>query len=121
MRFGERHELRLAVGGEAQAHDPMILLVGHPLDEAGPRGAIDELDGTVVTQHQVLGHVADGRRPAVSADGQQELVLSTRESDGSGLVVAPSQEAPQPGAEAQQALEVGIGKATRWSIHIVPR
>ena len=66
-------------------------------DQSSLLGAIDQSDRTVVTQDEVAGDIADGRsaRVAVTADGEQQLVLGGREACGLGVLLAPAQEPPQ--------------------------
>ncbi|MDQ1372990.1 MAG: hypothetical protein QOJ09_328 [Actinomycetota bacterium] len=107
----------LALGRESQADDPLVALVGDPVDEAGGRRSVDELDGTVVAQEQMGGNVSDRRLAPVAADGKEELMLGRGEAGGLGLVLAPMQEATQSVAEPQQPLKVAVAKG----LHIVSR
>lgn len=86
--------LHLANAGVAQpdADDALVLDVVDPLDQTCGDGSIHELDDAVVSEQQVLGHLADRRRPTVTADGEQQLVLGARQPDRLGLVLAPTQE-----------------------------
>ena len=78
---GERGEGLEALGagvGEAEADDPVV--VGSRLagDQPGGIGAVDQFDGAVVAQEQVVGDLADGRSAGVvmAADGEQQLMLA---------------------------------------------
>lgn len=117
MRIGERLDLLGPLVGQLDAHDALVFVVGRSLDEAGRDGAVDELHSAVVAQQQVLRHLADRRRLAVTADGQQQLVLGAGEANRPRLVLAPVQEPSQPIPEGQQAFEVRVGEsARRWHI-----
>src|SRR5262249_8803579 len=100
---------------EIEAHDPPVLLVDDPADEARLLGAVDELHGAVVAQKERVGHVADRRRPraVVAPDRQQELVLLAGETGGCRLLVAPPQEAAQSRSECQQLPELAVAQACR--------
>ena len=73
----ERLEALAPRRGELQADDPVVLGVAYPLDQLGRHGPVDQPDGTVVAQQQVVGDLTDGRATAIGMppDGQQELVL----------------------------------------------
>ena len=71
----ERRQVGVAIGGQLEVHDASIVGVGPPLQQPGPLGPIDQLDGAVVAQHQVVGDVADRRVAVVAADGEEQLVL----------------------------------------------
>jgi len=111
MRVGQRDELVLAHGRQAEAHEPVIVAVGDTFHESGTFGSIDELDHTVVPQQQVCGDLADGWRMSVTADCEKQLVLRAGDADPLGLVLAPAEEPPEPIAEREQSLEVRVGKS----------
>jgi hypothetical protein len=75
--FGERVELLLGLRDERDPHDAPAGGVRVAPDRAVCLGAMDQPDGAVVAQHQVVGDLADRRpgRIAVVADRQQQLVL----------------------------------------------
>jgi CBS domain-containing protein len=95
-----------APSGELQSHEAAVVRVGQAAHQAGLRGAVGQLDGAVVAQEQVLGHVPDRgcARTLVTADGEEQLVLLAGQPCGRGLLLAPAQEASQRGAEGQQLL-----------------
>jgi hypothetical protein len=59
VRDGQLGEAGLAVAGELEAHDPLVLGIGDPPDQTGGFGPVDELDRTVMAQQQVSRDVAD--------------------------------------------------------------
>ena len=77
MGLGELLELGGPNWGERDVHDALVPCVGVAFDQAVSGGAIDQLDGAVVAQHQVVGHIADRRTRWVgmAADREQQLVL----------------------------------------------
>jgi hypothetical protein len=93
-----------------QPDDPVVVPVLTPSDEPGGLGSIDQADCAVVAQQQVFGHVADGRPAPIgmTPNGEQQLVLSRRDAGRLGLLLAPAQEAPEPGAELEQPAVIGI-------------
>ena len=99
-----------AAGSEVQPHDPVVVAVLTAADEPGGLRPVDQADGSVVAQKEVLGHVADGRSAPVgmTPDGEQQLVLGRRDAGRLGLLLAPAQEATEPGAELEQPPVVGI-------------
>ena len=119
----ERLQMLLALGGELQPDDPLVLGVAAAGDQARLLGPVDQADGAVVAEQEVVGHLAD-RRPArvgVAPDGQQELVLGRRQPGCLGLLLAPAQEAAQAGPERQQVLVVGVRQSHRTHDIIVVR
>jgi hypothetical protein len=115
MLLAEPFELLGAAGGEAQADDAVVLGVLGALEQPGGHGAVDEADGAVVSEQQVVGDVSDGRsgRVVMTSDGEQELMLGGRESGGVGVLLAPAQKAPQIRAQLQQTAVVLVGWAGR--------
>jgi hypothetical protein len=75
--LGELLELGGLNRGERDVHDALVRCVGVAFDQAVSGGAIDQLDGAVVAQHQVVGQIADRRTRWVgmAADREQQLVL----------------------------------------------
>ena len=67
--------------------------IADPLDQAGSDCSVDQLDDAVVSQQQMLGHLADRRRLAVAPYREQQLVLRAGEPDGPCLLLAPVLEA----------------------------
>ena len=95
-----------------------VVSVADPLHQAGRLGPVDEPDGAVVTQEQVVGHLAD-RGPllvVVAPDGHEQLVLRRGESHRFGLLVTPAKEPPQPGPQRQEVLVVDVRQFHRGTI-----
>jgi hypothetical protein len=69
-------------------------MVGVSSDETCGCGAVGESDSAVVAQDEVIGDLANRRSAwiGMTADGEQELVLSGCEARRSGLCLAPTQE-----------------------------
>jgi len=82
-------------------------------DLAYDRGAedqlIDDADGAVVADLQLLGEVADGEAPlgGGSANGQERLILVRGQVLGTEEVFAETQKSPHLVAERGQGLKVG--------------
>ena len=91
--LGERLEALAPRRRELQTHDSVILWVPDPLDELGGDGPVDQADGTVVAEEQVVGHLADGWATAVGVppDGQQQLMLGRGQPRSFRLLLAPSE------------------------------
>jgi hypothetical protein len=109
--LAEGLELACALVGEAQAHDAEVVVILAARDQSSLLGAIDEADRTVVAQDEVAGDIPDGRsaRVAVTADGEQQLVLGRCEACGLSVLLAPAQEPAQTGAQLEQAPVVLVG------------
>jgi hypothetical protein len=88
-------ELLFAFRGEDHANLAAIGVVADALDEAVLRQAIDEADGAVMADEQMLGQLSDGRAVPVrkSSDGEQDLVLLRLEALGPGRLFAEVEEA----------------------------
>lgn len=99
----EGFEARHAGAGETHSDDPVIVRIPCSNDESRALRAIDETNGAVVTQEEVVGHFADCRASlvTVASDGEKELVLGRGEAGGPSLLLAPSLEAPQAGPQRQ--------------------
>jgi hypothetical protein len=115
---GQGLDPRLASLRQPQPDDPLVVVVGHPRDQAGGDGSIDEPDDAVVAEQQVIGDLTDRRGTAVAADGEQKLMLGGREPDIVGLLLAPVQEPPQPVPEREQPAEVFVSQRSDVSRHI---
>lgn len=87
---------------QLEPHHTVVVVVSTAVDEPCSLRAVDEFYGAVVPQHQVLGEVTDRRCVAVTADGQQELVLRWREPRGPSLVFRPVDELTQRIAKPQE-------------------
>jgi hypothetical protein len=110
MSVREPVEKATAGGREGEADHAAVVRVDEALHEAGDLGPIDQLDGAVVAQEEVVGDVADGGRvgPGMAADGEQQLVLLGGEPDGGRLLTTPVQELAQCRAEGEQPLVIAV-------------
>ena len=90
MRAGEGLHLANAGVTQPNANDSLVVDVVDTLDQTSRNGSIHELDDAVVSEQQVLSHLADRRRTSVTADCEQQLVLGARQPDRLGLVLAPT-------------------------------
>lgn len=106
--------------GHGHPHDAMVVLVAVLDDEARCLGSIDETDRAVVTQQEVLGHIADRREfiACMAADGEHELVLRRGDAGSFGLLLAPLQEPTQCGAQGEQLAIVLIRNAPSHVLNI---
>jgi hypothetical protein len=93
-----------------QAHDAVVVGVGHTLEQSCRLGPVDELDGAVVAQQEMLGDVTDRGWLAVAANCQEQLVLRSCQSDRARLIIAPMQETAETVAEREQAGEVTVAE-----------
>ena len=66
---------------QGQTHDAVILRLAATGDQAGRFGAVDQADGAVVLEEEVVGDVADCRTSfvAVPPDRKEKLVLGRSE------------------------------------------
>jgi hypothetical protein len=67
-------------------------------------GPIDQTDGAVVPEVEVIRDLPDGRTPPIlmAPHGEKQLVLGRGQPGRLGLLLAPVEEAPQTGAQAEQ-------------------
>ena len=65
VRAGEGVHLANAGVAQPDSDDARVVDVVDPFDQTSGDGSIHELDDAVVSEQQVLGHLADRRRPAV--------------------------------------------------------
>lgn len=107
--------------GELQPHHPLIVAVAYPADETRRIGAFDQAAGTVMSQQEVVGHLADGWSTWIGmpANGQQQLMLHRSQPRGLGSFGAPPLEAAQIRAQCQQSRVNLIGESHRG--HDMPR
>lgn len=111
---GQAVQAFLAIGGEPDAGKAPVVVVAPSLHQLGRLGAVNQLDGAVMTQQQIAGEIPDGRalRSWVALDRQQQLVLGRCQADLARLGLAPVQEPAQAGPECQQVLVVVLGQLT---------
>jgi hypothetical protein len=113
MKGGELLEAAGAQPRQGQAHDPLVGLIRAAVQESRRFGSVDESDNAVGPQLKVLGHIAHGRRlrPRMAAHREQQLMVSGRQADGDGLLLAEPKEAAQPVTELEQPLVFGVAQA----------
>lgn len=101
----------------------MVLVVSGATDEPCRFGAVNEADGTVVAKEEVVSHFTDRWPPriAMSAYGQEELVLGGREARSLSLLLAPTFEMAHAGAQGEQSLVDLIGQGHASHDIILPR
>jgi len=104
MLLRKSAENHLALAGHLYSDQSPICRIGLTVDEPGSGGTIDEFADAVVAQHQVIGHLGDGRSLIeMTLDGEEELVLGGGQPDIAGRPLAPTQEPTQLVAEVEQA------------------
>lgn len=105
VKGGKHFQSLGALNGQMQAHHPMVIVVSSPSDQTRRVSTVDEPDGAVVQKEQVISDLSNSRatRITVSPNGQQQLMLSRRESRGTSLALAPALEMAKPGPQGQQA------------------
>lgn len=121
MGGGERSQLGVAQRRDAEPHDAVIFCIDEPGDEPGALSPVDELDGAVVAEEQVVSDVTDRGWRAVPPYDKQQLVLRTGDARCLRLLLTPAKEAPQAVPEREQPLEVVIRGRPLWRRHIVER
>jgi hypothetical protein len=128
-------ETLLALACQPEADHTVITRVADAFDEACSGTAVDELDGAVVAQQQMLGDVTDRRTVGraesgvMTTHGEEQLVLGGGEAHPPRLGLAPAEESAQTVTEVEEAGEVGVRQPlvrqplvrTVRSFHIVPR
>jgi len=91
------------------AYESPIVNVWLPVDKARTVGTANQFADAVMAQHQVVGHVRDGRRVTNMAFyGEEELVLGGGQAHVACRRLTPAQEPPQLLAELEQSLVVGL-------------
>ena len=112
MSLGQRVKLLRSQRRERDPDDAAAtaVRVTRALDESVGDRPVDQFNRAVMTQDQIPGHLSDARTRGVrvAPDSQQQLVLGRGQARGPGLLIAPAQEAPQPGAQLEEVLEVGL-------------
>lgn len=106
MQLRERLEFAPPEGREHQPHGASVPLVASANDQTGRHGPIDELDGAVVPQEQMVRHRRDRRAEGVPvpADREEQLVLGRGQSLRTGSLGAPAQEPAKAVPEPQELL-----------------
>lgn len=61
VRRSQLVEAAITVGGEPHPDDPPVAVVARAPYQTSVLGPVDKLDGTVMTQQQVLSQIADRR------------------------------------------------------------
>ena len=91
----------------------MVVGVALAADQPGGIGAVDELDGAVVAEEQVVGDLADGRSAGVivAMDGEEQLMLVRGQPGRLGLLFAPAQEATEPVSQREQPCVFLLGQS----------
>jgi hypothetical protein len=123
VSWGELVQYPPALGCEPHPDQPRVPPVGGPADQTCRFRPVHELDGAVMTQEQVAGQLANGRRIAarMPPDRHEQLVLYVGQSGPNGLVLAPALEPAQAGAEGEQVLEIPARRlAPAVLIHFAP-
>ena len=107
IRGQGRHE-PVTLLGEVDAHHAGVLAVLLAADDADGLRAVDETDGAVALQLQVLGKLPDRRRfrAGMTFDRHQQLVLGGRQAGRVRMILAPAQEATQRHAESEKVLKI---------------
>lgn len=95
MSRREHLQAVFALGRQPNPYDALIGVVGDAFHQAPVGCPVDEFARAVVFEQHVLGDVTDARRPAMTSDGQKELMMRRREPSSLGTVLTPSQELSQ--------------------------
>jgi len=109
----EQGQLLLAGGGQGEPHEsPVVVVDAVADDEAELLGAVDELDGTVVADAEVVGELSDARSAAVrmASNREEQLVLGSGEADRLSLLPAPLEEPAQADTQREQCRVVLVTK-----------
>ena len=103
-------ELARAVRGQPEADGAVVVRIVLAADQPRAGRPVDQADRAVVPQQERRRDVAEGRPAAVrmAPDREQELVLGGRDAERLGLLLAPVEEAPELGAEAEEPLVVRV-------------
>lgn len=98
MKRRKRLEVRRTIVAQAQAHYAVVLLASLPHHQPCLLCPVDQANGAVMTQQEVVGHLANGGPigAGVPPDGQEQLVLRRGQPRGTGLVGAPGFEVAEP-------------------------
>ena len=104
----------------------MVRVIADPANQPCRFRPIDQADRAVMALEKVTGDITHRRTAGigVALDRQEELVLGRCQADGGGLLLAPPEKSPHPGAEFEQQLVVGCtghGASISCEEHIVLR
>jgi hypothetical protein len=114
MELRQSLQVFFALDGQPHSHGSLIVDIGPPYYQAGPFAPIDQLDGAVVADEKVGGHVAH-RWPLgvmMAAQDEQQLMLAGGEAHRLRLVGAPTEEAPQAVSKPEQLLVLAVREAS---------
>ncbi len=75
MRSGQGSEVGLRRRCQLDPDDPVVVRVGDPVHKSCLLRSVDKLHDAVMTEQEVLGHLADRGWATVPSDGEEELVL----------------------------------------------
>jgi len=73
----------------------MVVRILEALEQSRRYCPVDQFDGAVVPQEEMLGDVADRWKSSVAFHREEQLVLCASEPHRSCLAVAPVQESPK--------------------------
>lgn len=106
--LGQLGHQPVAFGGQFDPDDASVVGVRATPHEAGRLRAVHQPDDAVTLQQEVLGQLADGRRPVagMALDRDQQLMLDVREADRAGPVFAPALEPAKGDTKREQVLEI---------------
>src|SRR5205823_7775074 len=110
MELDEQLEPGHARRRESEPHDTLVVGIPRSFDQARGNGAVNQLHRTVVPEQQVTGSLADGGTSGVfvATDGEQQLMLGRSEPHRGRLILTPSQESSEAGAELQETSILGV-------------
>jgi len=108
MKGGQLLQSRGTLVGQCQPDDTAIIWIVHAPDQAQRTRTLRKLDGTVVPEQKVPGHIAD-RWPAgivMPADGQQQLMVCWGQAHSLRLLLTPAEVLAQACPQLQQPLVI---------------
>jgi hypothetical protein len=110
MEFRQSLQVFFALGGQPHSHGSLIVDVGPPAHQSGLFAPIHQLDGAVMPDEKVGGHVAHRRSLGVMmpAQDEQQLMLAGGEAHGLRLVGAPAEKAAQTVSKPEQLLVIAV-------------
>lgn len=112
MKLAQRGQGIIPRLGQAQADDAGAVRVLFATDQARTHRPVGQLHGTVVTQMQIRGGLADGwpLRLAMTADRKQQLVLCGCQPGGTCPLLTPPEESTKPGAKREKVGVILVGR-----------